>query len=74
MALTLEEVRKMIIISLFADDDLYEKFVLKGGNALLVHGINVRGSTDVDISMSDDFKGDELEIIRETLKHNLDET
>lgn len=74
MALNLEEVRKMIIISLFADDDLYEKFVLKGGNALIALNINARGSTDIDISMRDDFKDAELDTIRQTLEHHLNET
>jgi hypothetical protein len=52
----LAEIRRLIIIALFSDDELMEKFVLKGGNALsLVHGIGERSSVDIDLSIPDDF-------------------
>jgi predicted nucleotidyltransferase component of viral defense system len=52
----LKEIRRIVIIALFSDDELMEKFVLKGGNALdLIHRIGTRSSVDVDISMPDDF-------------------
>jgi len=52
----LADIRRLIIIALFADDELMEKFVLKGGNALnLIHGIGTRSSVDIDLSMADDF-------------------
>lgn len=42
---------------MFSDDLLYEKLVLKGGNALrLVHHIGQRESLDVDFSLEDDFE------------------
>jgi predicted nucleotidyltransferase component of viral defense system len=52
----LKEIRRIVIIALFSDDELMEKFVLKGGNALdIIHSIGTRSSVDVDISMPDDF-------------------
>lgn len=50
-------VRETIIVSLFSDDTLFQKLVLKGGNALnIVHHIGRRGSMDVDFSIPDDFE------------------
>lgn len=52
----LKEIRRIVIIALFSDDELMEQFVLKGGNALdLIHRIGTRSSVDVDISMPGDF-------------------
>jgi hypothetical protein len=49
-------IRRLIIIALFSDDELMERFVLKGGNALsLIHHIGERSSVDIDLSISDDF-------------------
>lgn len=51
------EMKKLIIKALFADDELMEMFVLKGGSALdLVYKINDRTSIDIDISMEEDFR------------------
>lgn len=69
-----EEIRKMIIISLFTDDILYEKFVLKGGNALIVHGVNKRASLDIDISIGNRFSENEMVWVKNTLEKNLNET
>src|SRR5437762_1394305 len=52
----LAAIRRLVIIAMFSDDYLMEKFVLKGGNALsLVYGIGARSSIDVDLSIPDDF-------------------
>lgn len=57
MALTLDEIRKRIVIALFSDDDLLNSLVLKGGNALeLIHGVSERATVDMDFSMGDDFE------------------
>jgi hypothetical protein len=43
MAISLEEVRRRILIALFSDDELMDILVLKGGNALaLVHKVGLR--------------------------------
>lgn len=49
-------IRRLAIVSMFADDELMRRLVLKGGNALsLVHGIGSRTSLDLDFSLADDF-------------------
>lgn len=68
----LKEIRKLVIISLFSDDDLMDIFVLKGGNALdIAHDINSRASVDIDISIESDFSQDELETVRKKLNGHL---
>ena len=60
----LDKIRKLVIISLFSDDELMEYFTLKGGNALnYIYNINNRASKDIDISMEES-----LEEIHKSLK------
>jgi hypothetical protein len=50
------DIRKAVIVAMFADDVLMQHFVLKGGNALnIVYEISARTSIDVDLSMAHDF-------------------
>lgn len=50
------EIRRMVIVAMFSDDTLFDKLVLKGGNALnLVYGFGTRASIDVDFSLDADF-------------------
>lgn len=52
-----EEIRRVVVVSMFADDVLMHRLVLKGGNALnLVHRIGNRTTLDVDLSLEDDFE------------------
>jgi predicted nucleotidyltransferase component of viral defense system len=52
MAISLEEVRRRILIALFSDDELMDELVLKGGNALaLIYKIGARASVDMDFSI-----------------------
>lgn len=52
----LEKIRKLMVISMFADDELMGLFALKGGNALeLIYKMNSRASTDIDFSMRKEF-------------------
>ncbi len=54
--LELRNIRETIIIAIASDEQLMERLVLKGGNALdIVHRLTERSSLDVDFSMSDDF-------------------
>lgn len=47
-----DTVRRSIIHAIFADDTLFERLALKGGNALrLAYGIQSRASLDLDISL-----------------------
>jgi len=51
----LEEIKRLVIIAMFSDDDLMDRFVLKGGNALdLAYKVSTRASMDVDLSMESD--------------------
>ena len=53
----LDEIRKLSIVAMFADDEIMEQVVLKGGNALnLVYKIGSRSSIDLDFSLAADFK------------------
>jgi hypothetical protein len=49
-------IRRHVIRALFADPDLCERFVIKGGNALaLIHEVVDRASLDVDVSIEQDL-------------------
>ena len=62
-------IRKLVIIALFADDLLMNKFFLKGGNALdIIYKISDRASIDIDVSMIDEFSDDELEDMQSRLE------
>jgi len=55
--LDFQSVRRIAITALFSDDVLFEKVVLKGGNALnLVLGVSDRTSLDLDFSIENDFE------------------
>lgn len=50
------EVRRLAIVALFSDDELFDQIVLKGGNALsLVYQVSSRTSLDLDFSIERDF-------------------
>jgi predicted nucleotidyltransferase component of viral defense system len=56
MAISLEEVRRRILIALFSDDELMDALVLKGGNALaLIYDVDSRASLDMDFSIKAPF-------------------
>lgn len=60
---------------MFSDDYLMEMLVLKGGNALdIVYKIADRASMDLDFSISNKFKEDELIVIEEKIKNSLEKT
>jgi Nucleotidyl transferase AbiEii toxin, Type IV TA system len=50
------EIRSLVIVALFAEDQLLEQLVLKGGNAInLIYGYGSRSSLDIDCSIDGDF-------------------
>jgi len=50
------DIRRHVIVALFSDEVLFDRLVLKGGNALeLVHRVINRGSVDVDLSIKGEF-------------------
>lgn len=64
----LEKIKKLAIVAVFSDDELMERLVLKGGNALdLIHGISTRASIDIDLSMKDAFSDEERAHVEERL-------
>ena len=70
-----EKITKSVIIAMFSDDDLMERMVLKGGNALdIIHGVAHRASVDLDFSIEDDFRKEELSTIESKFKKVLNET
>jgi len=51
-----DQVRKLTIVALFSDDELLDRLVLKGGNALsLVYRVSSRTSFDLDFSIEGDL-------------------
>ena len=55
--LDFQAVRRIAITAMFSDDFLYDKVVLKGGNALnIALGISERSSLDLDFSIENDFE------------------
>lgn len=66
--------KKWAIIALFSDDELSERFVLKGGTALQFLNISNRASMDIDVSMTDDFSPEELSLIKERMENAFKET
>lgn len=73
----LTEFRELVVTALFADDQLMDIFVLKGGNALeLAYELGSRASVDIDVSMAEDFKdyGLNSEEVKERLTYQFNET
>lgn len=69
----LEQVKKLVIIAMFSDDDLMERLVLKGGNLLdIVYGVSTRASVDVDFSIEGEF--DRLEAVGQRIENALGRT
>ena len=56
------EIRSLVIVALFSEDQLLDQLVLKGGNAInLIYGYGSRSSLDIDCSIDGDFaKPDEI--------------
>ena len=60
--MNLDVIKKLTLRALMSDEELYNRLVLKGGNALqIVHQIINRSSLDIDFSMEGDFTEVELQ-------------
>ena len=69
----IETIKKLAIIALFSDDELMEKIVLKGGNALdMIYKIHSRASIDLDFSMSSEFDKNEFESVKYRINRALE--
>ncbi len=70
-----DRIKRLAIMSVFAEDEFMEVLVLKGGNALdLVWGVTTRASIDIDLSMAGAFDDDELDRICAKLESSLKKT
>lgn len=70
----LERIKILAVQAMFSDDDLLEKLVLKGGNAMvLIHRISARSSVDLDFSLEQDF-GDDVAGVGDRIEKLLAET
>lgn len=68
----LEKVKRLTIVAMFSDDNLLDKLVLKGGNALdIVHKLAERGSVDLDFSIEDQFNPKDLDILVARIEQRL---
>lgn len=68
----LEQIKKLAIIAMFSDDDLMDRLVLKGGNALdIVYKVESRASLDLDFSMNTEFNPNELQMIGSKMESSL---
>jgi hypothetical protein len=68
----LDRFKRLVVAAMFSDQELSQRFVLKGGNAIdLVLQAGTRASIDVDLSMETDFAAEELENVRRRLEQSL---
>lgn len=69
---SLEQLKRLAIIAMFSDDELMDRLVLKGGNAMdLIHRVSTRASVDLDFSMQDDFPPGQREAFRRRVEDAL---
>jgi predicted nucleotidyltransferase component of viral defense system len=69
----LERIKTLAIVAMFSDDDLMERLVLKGGNALdIVYKVSTRASKDLDFSIDGDFEN--ADVLREKITRALQST
>lgn len=70
-----EKIKRLVIISLFSDNVLMERLVVKGGTALdLIHRLSTRASVDVDFSIDGDFSAEVRHELDGRIMRSLQET
>lgn len=70
----LDRIKIWAVQAMFADDELLEELVLKGGNAMaLIHKISARASVDLDFSLKQDF-GESTADVEARINNTLAET
>jgi len=68
---TFDAIKRLAIVGLFSIDELTEKLVLKGGNAIdLVYQISTRASLDIDLSIPTDL-GADLDLVAKKIERAL---
>lgn len=69
-----EQIYEVVLRALLSDDELMERLVLKGGNALnLVYGLRVRATQDLDFSMEGDFSNCEIKDVEASIRRRATE-
>ena len=69
----LERIKVLGIVAVFSDDDLMERLVLKGGNALdIVYRVSARASIDLDFAIDGDFQ--DFDLLRDKITRALEST
>lgn len=69
---SLELIKRTAIVAMFADDELMDLLVLKGGNAMdIVHRVNSRASVDLDFSADDSL---DYELVRPKVTRAIEST
>lgn len=72
---TMDALKRLTLVALFSEDELVQRLVLKGGNALsLAHEITSRASFDLDFSMEGQFDPTDLGRIRARIESRLRQT
>jgi len=71
----LRQIKKLVIIAMFSDDDLMDTLVLKGGNLLdIVYEVASRASIDLDFSMASEFTPSQWSGLDDRIRRRLRET
>jgi hypothetical protein len=71
----LEKIKKLALVAIVSNDELMDKLVLKGGNAIdLIYQVSGRASIDLDFSMEREFTKKEISYFREKINKSLVET
>ena len=72
----LRQIKTLAIIAMFSDDDLLDRLVLKGGNAIdmIYKEVSARASVDLDFSMESDFDPNDLVDIEKRISKALQKT
>lgn len=68
--MTPENIRNTILKAIYSEDELLDTLVLKGGNALRLHGVTNRESQDLDFSIGEEIRfteENEGQLLKETL-------
>lgn len=73
-SLSIDQIKRFVVISILSDDVLFENLVLKGGNAIdIIHQITARASIDIDFSMAEEFPGG-AEALQQRVSRGLERT
>lgn len=73
--MNIDDIKRLTLRGIMADDLMMQGLILKGGNALqLAYDITDRGSIDIDFSMEKDFAQQDLDRIENAFRSNLNES